>query len=251
MKRTILYSLLVGLLTGLAILFPVFGENPTTNKTDDTEKKVDPMRECPNRAKQTELNNAEKTEGLILKEVSWGNNPQETQYRNEVIRLLRLEIENVATAVSDIEAKHKELIRLDRFSSLHNYQEIVLEDNPGAWRNGIFVNSKKVLAMHYSDDGKLECLVLDSMERGVYNTSLWTRKVLRMYTPYVQTMELVTRKQHYNPPVETLESTSPEVQLNAFRLVFANLRTALYSMDMMIAAYYDRRNKRNEWQIDL
>ncbi|MCB1171624.1 MAG: hypothetical protein KDK25_14855 [Leptospiraceae bacterium] len=247
MKRTISLSIALALLFSASIFTPVLAEDPPAEE----EKKIDPMRECPSRPQQEALNNVEKENGLILEEQSWGNNPQESQYRSEVTRLLKLEIENVAKAVEDIEAKHKELIRLDRFSELSNYQEIVLEDNPGSWRNGIFVNSKKVLAMHYGPNGELQCLVLDSMERGVYNTSLWTRKVLRMYYPYIQTMELITRKQHYNPDPETLEKTSPEVQLQAFRLVFSNLRTALYSMDMMIAAYYDRRNKRNEWQIDL
>ena len=248
MKRILVFSISLALLFSGAIIFPVAAEDPPA---EEEEKKIDPMRTCGDRAQQEAINNVQKENGLIMEEQSWGNNPQESQYRSEVTRLLKLEIENVRKAVKDIEAKHKELINLDRFSGLKNYQEIVLEDNPGSWRNGIFVNSKKVLAMHYGPNGELECLVLDSMERGVYNTSLWTRKVLKMYYPYIQTMELVTRKQHYNPDPETLEKTAPEVQLQAFRLVFSNLRSALYSMDMMIAAYYDKRNKRNEWQIDL
>ena len=49
--------------------------------------------------------NVQKEEGLILGEQSWGNNPQESQYRSEVTRLLKLEIENVGKAVEDIEGR--------------------------------------------------------------------------------------------------------------------------------------------------
>ncbi len=213
-------------------------EEPPLKKPEDS------ARECKN---PQEFRKAGPDE-LILPAISWGNNPQEGEYRREVERLLKLEIQNVNNAILDVVTKHKELITL--YPELKLYQEIVLEDNPGAWRDGLFVNSKKVLSLHYTENGDLDCLVIDSMIRGVNKYELWTRKIMRLYYPSIQTLQLETRT-HNLRMLESLENTSPEVQLKALRLVFQNLRTALYSMDMLIAAYYDRRNKRNEWQINL
>jgi hypothetical protein len=194
----------------------------------------------------------------IMSEVAMGNNPQEKQYREEIERLLTIEIENVKKAVQDVEQKHKRLIQL--YPRLTNYNEIILEDVPGAWREGTFVNSKKVLSLTYAvgSDGapKLTCLVMDSMTRNVYYPDQWTRKLMRLYYPNVQMVELETHRHNFQLPKPgqpsiTLEGTSPEIQLRALRLIYLNLRTALYSMDMVIASYYDKRNRKNEWQINL
>lgn len=245
-----------GIITAVLALFIVTAipaEDPAGSTEGKKEVKLrepaDPLRICKGRSvhkqKSESLTNED---GLILPESSWGNNPQEKEYREEVTRLLKLEIANVKKAVTDVAEKHERLIEL--YPQLKNYQEIVLEDNPGSWRDGVYVNSKKVLAMHYDEQGDMTCLVLDSMTRGVYQTAQWTRKVIRLHYPYVQTMEVYTERQNFNDQA-SLENTSPEVQLKAFRLVFSNLRTALYSMDMMIAAFYDRRRKIHEWQINL
>jgi shikimate 5-dehydrogenase len=66
-----------------------------------------------------------------MSENAIGNNPQEKQYREEIERLLTIEIQNVKIAVTDVELKHKRLMQL--YPRLQYYQEIVLEDVPGAW----------------------------------------------------------------------------------------------------------------------
>lgn len=247
--RPILLPAMAGLLFGFGLLF---GQAPTTTKPTDSptpastvplRKPDDPLRQCP----KVDIKPSGGDQ-LIMPDISWGNNPQEGEYRREIERLLKLEIQNVNGAILDVVNKHKELIRL--YPELKNYQEIVLEDNPGAWRESLFVNSKKVLSLHYGDNGEIQCIVLDSMTRGVNRTELWTRKIMRLYYPNVQSLQLETLT-HNLRVTESLENTSPEVQLKAIRLVFLNLRTALYSMDMLIAGYYDRRNKRNDWQINL
>ena len=106
MKRILVFSISLALLFSGAIIFPVAAEDPPA---EEEEKKIDPMRTCGDRAQQEAINNVQKENGLIMEEQSWGNNPQESQYRSEVTRLLKLEIENVRKAVKDIEAKHKEL----------------------------------------------------------------------------------------------------------------------------------------------
>ncbi|MBX7058388.1 MAG: hypothetical protein K1X75_10020 [Leptospirales bacterium] len=204
----------------------------------------DELRACRNRSSQP----VNPTDRPMFYSTSWGNNPQEGQYRNEMERLLTSEINNVKRAIEDVARKHVELIRL--YPQFEAYQEIVLEDNPGSWRDGTFVNSKKLIIFHYTQDKKLDCVVLDSLTRSVYNPNLWTRKLMRLYYPNVQSVELETLRHNYREP-GTLDRTSPEIQLKALRFIFLNLRTALYSMDMMIAAYYDRRNQFNEWQIGL
>ncbi len=225
-------------------IFFVYAQNPTENNTITLKKPTDPLRECRAHHKYKKTN----TENLILPDIAWGNNPQEAEYRQEVIRLLKLEISNVNQAIIDIVNKHKELIKL--YPELKEYQEIILEDNPGSWRDGIYVNSKKVLAIHYTNDGNVDCVILDFMIRGVDQYELWTRKIMRIYYPSIQTIELETLRHNFRLE-ESLENSSPEIQLKALRRVFLNLRAALYSMDMLIAAYYDRRNKKHDWQIGL
>lgn len=218
---------------------------PTAGGSKKKPREVqDPMRACANRDKQPIIPEGE----LLLDSNSWGNNPQEGQYRQEMERLLRIEISNVRRSLKDVSDKHKDLIEL--YPEFSNYQEIVLEDVPGTWRDGVYVNSKRLIVFHYSPEGELDCVVLDSMTRSIYGANDWTRKIIRLYYPNIQTMELHTLRHNYVLG-GTLDKTSPEVQLRALRLVFLNLRTALYSMDMMIAAFYDLRNKKNEWQINL
>ncbi len=226
------------------ISIPLFAQNNQNQKPDiELKKPTDPLREC----KAEEFRKSD-VDNLILPEIAWGNNPQEAEYRNEIIRLLKLEIRNVNIAIQDLKNKHKELIKL--YPELKKYQEIILEDNPGSWRDGLFVNSKKVLSLHYREDGEIDCVVLDYMIRGVEQYEQWTRKIMRIYYPSIQTVQLETLRQNYKLD-ESLENASPEIQLKALRTVFLNLRSALYSMDMLIAAYYDRKNKRNDWQINL
>lgn len=252
MRRAFI-SAFVAALLGAA--FPRFAETSQT-APQPTKESEDKARRCLNPATRTAQVPSDGRP--IMSENAIGNNPQEKQYREEIERLLTIEIQNVKIAVTDVELKHKRLMQL--YPRLQYYQEIVLEDVPGAWREGDYVNSKKVLSLTYDlpADGssKLTCLVMDSMTRNVYHPDQWTRKLMRLYYPNVQMVELETHRHNFSmpspgAPAITLEATSPEIQLRALRLIYLNLRTALYSMDMLIASYYDKRNRRNEWQINL
>ncbi len=247
MKRSSILAITIStaVLAGALVHFPAAAQDKSNVASDRPAHKVtDPMRACSNRDKQPFIPEGE----LLLDSNSWGNNPQEGQYRQEMERLLRIEIANVRRSLKDVSEKHQDLIEL--YPQLAEYQEIVLEDVPGTWRDGVYVNSKRLIIFHYDNEKKLDCVVLDSMTRSIYGANEWTRKIIRLYFPNIQTMELHTMRHNYTLG-GTLDKTSPEVQLRALRLVFLNLRTALYSMDMMIAAYYDLRNKKNEWQINL
>ncbi len=261
--RRALVSAFAALLLGVA--FPKFAQTPpksteapapAATPANVAKESEDKARRCLN---ESTRNAQVPSDGRpIMSENAMGNNPQEKQYREEIERLLTIEIGNVKTAVKDVEQKHKRLMQL--YPRLQYYNEITLEDVPGAWREGDYVNSKKTLSLTYDigADGvpKLKCLVMDSMTRNVYHPDQWTRKLMRLYYPNVQMVELETHRHNFQMPTMgapaiTLESTSPEIQLRALRLIYLNLRTALYSMDMLIASYYDKRNRKNEWQINL
>ncbi len=241
-----LYSSALALLGAVALIVGSAGAQTAPPKEIKKKVPTDPMRECinqgPQQAKAQEFKPGELTSYSI------GNNPQEGQYRREMERLLKIEISNVRNAIEDVQKKHTELSKL--FPQLEGYQEIVLEDTPGAWRDGVYVNSRRVLAIHYGAESKLSCVVLDSITRAVYNEGQWTRKLIRLYYPNIHTLEMESIRHNYTL-THTLETAAPEIQLRALRLIYNNLRTALYSMDMQIAAYYDLRNKKNEWQINL
>jgi hypothetical protein len=244
MTRTLYSSAFLALGAAALLAGSVFAQQ--AKKPIEKKKPKDPMRECPNTADQQAK--AREFKPGELTAFSIGNNPQEGQYRREMECLLKIEIANVRNSVEDVQKKHTELVKL--FPQLEGYQEIVLEDNPGAWRDGVYVNSRRVLAIHYEGQSKIKCVVLDSFTRGIYQSENWTRKVIRLYYPNIHTLEMESVRHNYQLN-RTLETAAPEIQLKALRLVYNNLRTALYSMDMQIAAYYDLRNKKNEWQINL
>ena len=108
---------------------------------------------------------------------------------------------------------------------------------------------KKVLAINYDANGSIDCVVLDSYTRNLDNENLWTRKILRLFYPDVQFMELETHRFNYKLTT-FLERTSPWVQLKAIRAAFRELRTTLYTMDRYMADRQDRQKKIIGWQID-
>ncbi|MCB1317097.1 MAG: hypothetical protein KDK27_14140 [Leptospiraceae bacterium] len=241
-------------ITLIALVSTIVAQNgPDPHSGDGSEdgeviykKPTDHMRKCENRAEQPIVQEGE----LIFYSTSWGNNPQEGVYRQEMERLLKIEINNVNDALEDIEKKHREFVQIPTYAKYRFYQEIILEDEPGTWRGGDYINSKKLIIFHYNEEQNLDCVVLDSIVRSIYHDNSWTRKILRLYVPNVQTVEIQTMKHNYNEHA-TLDRTSPEVQLKALRGIFLSLRAALYAMDMYIAAYYDKRNRINSWQIDI
>ena len=265
---SIILSCFLAIMISISLFMPVQAQPTGTSESKELvykgvllKRPKDEMRKCKNRKaqekkQQDRISRAKGGKPSLLSNISLGNNPREGQYRAEMERLLAIEINNVRMAVKDVEKKHGDLIML--YPQLKNYQEIILEDVPGAYRDGMYVNSKKVIIMHYGKrkdfkSGKetrgIYCVVLDSFTRNIYNPDHWTRKVVRLYYPMVQTLELETTRHNY-VLLGSLELASPEIQLKALRLVFGNLRKALYSMDMQIAAYYDLREKKNDWQIN-
>ncbi len=224
------------------------GGTPAANTSVRLREPTDVLRKCTN----PELLKLNSTDSPVLQNTSSmgsdGNNPQEVEYWREIRRLLLIEIQNVKTAMGEVEKKHLALITL--YPQLSRYHEIIIEDVPGAWGDGVFVNSKIILSLHYDDKQQMNCLVLDSMIRSVYNPDQYTRKLIRLYAQNVQALELETRRHNFRL-MENLTNTAPEIQIKAMRLVYQNLRTALYSMDMMIAGYYQFKLKQNEWQINL
>lgn len=205
------------------------------------------LRGCPNRGNQPK---AADTGELIFYSTTWGNNPQEGQYRQEMERLLSAEVQNVKGAILDVEGKFKEMVRVFPHYKDKTYKEIILEDKPGVWRDGVYVNILKVIGFHFNEDKSIDCVILDYQIRNIQIENQWTRKLMRLYYPNIQTVELLTIRHNYKMG-GTLEKTAPEIQLRALRTYFADVRAAIYVMDMEIAAYYDQRNKVNSWQMGL
>ncbi|MBI3395129.1 MAG: hypothetical protein HY042_04785 [Spirochaetia bacterium] len=230
---------------------PAEKQNPSSGVAKKAP--TDPLRTCAKlpagpdpRFKNDPANDADPVVLISDEFASNVENPQEKYYREEMLRLLKMEIRNVNRTVRSVEAKHKELIRL--YPQFQVYQEIMLEDVPGAWRGSEYVSVRQTLSLGYNAANQLECIVLDAVTRPVYNTDLWTRKLLRVRDYSVQTMEMETLRHNYRL-YDTLDRTSPEVQVHAFRVLDLSLRAAVSHMDMMIAAYQDNKDKRNLYQI--
>ncbi|MCB1314584.1 MAG: hypothetical protein KDK27_01455, partial [Leptospiraceae bacterium] len=94
----IMSLILIGSLPGLReqeLMAQDGPESPeTVSRSSDLSRPTDPLRECRNRDDQPEADDSDP----IFYDQSWGNNPQEGQYRQEMERLLRLEIDEVKKA---------------------------------------------------------------------------------------------------------------------------------------------------------
>ena len=208
----------------------------------------DRLRACVNWAEFTDIDDHDE---LYFDNKTWGSNPQEGQYRDEMVRLLGLEVENVRRAIRNVEDKYAELIRAKPELAKQNSKELILEDKPGVWRDGQYVNTQKVLALYFDDSNeKLKCAVLDALVQNIYVANQWTRKLMRLYNPHVQRVELHTIRHNYVQKAR-LERASPEIQLRALRLFAEDLRSSLYMMDMEIAAHYEQQRKVNSWQLGI
>jgi hypothetical protein len=171
----------------------------------------------------------------------------QNSYQRETNRLLRQEIEELKQAVSEIEIKRTQLEKIKRVRQ--TYQLIQLDNATGIVRNGR--KSNYISRIHFTfKDNRLHCLMLESHTRPVYEPEKWTRKKIRLRFPGIESLELASQRRNMHL-LQEMENVDPKHQLELLRRLVLNIKTALYSMDMEIAAYYENRNKKNQWQIDM
>ncbi|MDH5654688.1 MAG: hypothetical protein OEZ34_02195 [Spirochaetia bacterium] len=170
------------------------------------------------------------------------------EYRKDMTNLLVTEINRIKNLLSTIEKRHTILTKL--YPQYRGYQEIVLEEKPGFWEFNEYVYYKKLMAFHFSSDHKISCVVIDSERKNIKNSLIFKRKLIRLYNPYIQSMEIESRS-HYSKISETMDDATPEMQLKSLRLMTAHLNESLYAIDIMISSYYNKRQKRNSDLISL
>ena len=176
------------------------------------------------------------------------SNYEGRQYKQDMSNLLMKEISRIREEIENIEKRHSLLVQL--YPNLKGYQEIVIEDKPGYWEHNEYINSRKLIALHFSQENKINCVVIDSERKNIHNATSFKKKFIRLYIPYIQSMEIesISRFSHVS---ETMDDATPEMQLKALRLMTVHLKEALYNIDMMISSYYNKRQKRNLNLIEL
>lgn len=189
--------------------------------------------------------------GIQNKRTGTGNsfliqNP-ETPYQHQMNRLLRMEIRDLLETVAEVEKKRMQLVRIrDRKEPFHTVE---LDNETGVIRNGRKSNYQSQIYFVFNQ-GRLHCLRLESVVRPIYEPDKWTRKMIRVRFPGIESLELASERRNMNL-LQEMENVNPKHQLKLLRMVINNIKTALYSMDMEIAGFYESRNKKNEWQLDL
>jgi len=200
---------------------------------------TDPARNCKNIDNQK----SKGTDQFVYPEsIIEATNYEGRVQKEEMKNLLLTEIAKIKETLAGIEKKHALLIKL--YPQLKNYQEITLSDTPGEWENQDYFSYKKVISFHYTPDEKINCVVIDSEKRNVHYVNIWKRKIIRLYIPYIQSMEMESLS-HNSRLLETMDDASPEMQLHGMKLMAKHLQESLYSIDLMIASYYNKREKRN------
>jgi hypothetical protein len=56
---------------------------------------------------------------------------------------------------------------------------------------------------------------------------------------------------HHSRKLETMDNATPEMQLQGLKIISRHLQESLYSIDLMIASYYNKKEKRNPFLIIL
>lgn len=247
-KRSVIVFVALALITGGSVLLPLRAQekgssgagngSASSSKEDQDpailERKI--YRSCNDR---DAIANHKSDDGIEI-----GLDPEYRKFLETRIQNYQTTIQGIVT---DIKQKHGTITAF--MPSVKNYQEIVMADNPGVWRDGHYINEKKVIALTFNDQGEITCIVMDSLERRIYDTGFFTRKVVRVYYPELKVIQLDTYIRNHQ--LQTiLDTEHPELMVRAYKELRSLLKSVNYNMDKLIAAHEYQRERFTDWQMN-
>ena len=234
----------------MAALFALAGIHPGAISAN-TEDSYHSLRTCLNRdyIQSVSADDDHTSATKPVRKQRYTNVPAaNVEYSESMERLIRSEIQNIHSTVETVAEKFAAL--QDVTGSRKSLHTITLEDVAGAWRDGQFVRAEKSIHLHFNEQGKVSCMVLEAINVPINLPSHWTRKYLRMYMPHTNIVEMETLRKNYRL-YNTLNNASILHRLEGLRTMHSHIRTALYKIDLQIAAHYDQSKTVADWQIEM
>ncbi len=205
----------------------------------------DSMRTCTGKERVTG-HQAASSDSASLHSLS--SEEERSEYLKKMDQKLAREQNRIRTLLETIQKRHETLLQW--YPRIRDYQEVSLRDSTGIYQNNVLMNYSQILAVNYGSGGGVDCVVLDTRVRPIEIAEYWTTRVIRLYPGRLDVLELETI-QKGREMTRLLDSSSADVQIMALRSMADYLRSALYTMDMQIAAHYTQEEFRTKWQMGL
>ena len=153
----------------------------------------------------------------------------------------------IAVRIGDIEQKHLQLVLLK--PEYKNKHTIVTEDTPYLVDEGYESNLLKYISFIY-DNNKIKEVKLESRKKRIFYEFAFENKTMIINPTDVMSTEVILTR--FDEEQKTMiRNISLDNQIRALRLVESSLRNAFYRMDVMIVLIKERKDRSNEYQIDI
>jgi transposase len=170
-----------------------------------------------------------------------------SRYADSMEKIIKDLQTTIEVRLGDIEKKHEQLAILK--PSYKDKHTIVTEDVPFKIEDGFEANLLKYIRFEY-ESGKLKEIEISSRKRRIYYELAFEYKSLVIPPSDVMSTEILLKK--FDTDQKTvLKDTSIENQIRALRFIEASLRNAYYRMDVLIVILKEKRDRENEYQLDL
>ena len=110
---------------------------------------------------------------------------------------------------------------------------------------GEMIMEKKTANLLYDKDNKINCLILDSMQRNRLPPYDLTRRFVRIGAGENMSIELVTL-QGTSTVKSYLRDMNPSAQIDGLRLVISYLRNVVYTIDVKLLRLEQEKKKKNK-----
>ncbi len=170
-----------------------------------------------------------------------------SKYTQSLLRIIDDLIRTIEIRIEDIEKKHAQLTLLR--PQYKNKHTIVTEDIPFTIDEGYDSNLLKYISFSYSN-GKVDKIELGSRKKRIHYEFAFENKTMYIKPQDILSSEVVLSR--FDEEKRTLiKDISLDNQIRALRLIEASLRNAFYRMDVMIVLIKEKRDRENEYQIDI
>ncbi|MEI1276814.1 hypothetical protein V6Z05_00665 [Leptospira venezuelensis] len=148
--------------------------------------------------------------------------------------------------LKDLERKHDILVVL--MPKYEKRQTIVTEDIPFQVQDGYESNLLKYITFQFNG-GKVSDITLASESKRIYYEVMFENKKI-VFRPTDLKSSEVTHEVFEKTEVTRLNEMSLENQIKALRLLEASLRSSIYRIDILLALYKDKKDRKNLYHIE-
>lgn len=156
--------------------------------------------------------------------------------------------QTIQTRLNDLAKKHQQLVMLR--PQYKDQQTIITEDVPYTYSEGYESNLLKYISFKFDTAGNVQQVKLASEKKRLHYEFMFENKAMVFNPPNVQNTQIILER-FDNTEKTALSEISLDNQIKALRLLEASLRSSIYRMDIMIALYKDKKDRKNEYQIDI